>query len=205
MSKEYFEEIANQWDTMRQDFFSEVVREKAYQMANVETGKTAADIGAGTGFISEGLLKRGLHVIAVDQAEAMQQQTKEKFREYDTIDYRVGDAESLPIEDNSVDYVFANMFLHHIKDPILAIKEMVRIVRPSGKVVISDLDTHTFEFLKTEQFDEWMGFDRVQIAKWFYDAGLKDVHIDCAGGDCCSSSGCGEEAKISIFVAIGVK
>ncbi|WP_243450372.1 hypothetical protein [Desulfosporosinus sp. Sb-LF] len=47
-SKEYFDTVASVWDNLRKDFFSETVREKAYQVAGVELGKTAADIGAGT-------------------------------------------------------------------------------------------------------------------------------------------------------------
>ena len=52
-SKKYFEQVAQQWDAMRQSFFSENVREVAYATANVQAGKVAADIGAGTGFITQ--------------------------------------------------------------------------------------------------------------------------------------------------------
>jgi ubiquinone/menaquinone biosynthesis C-methylase UbiE len=48
-SKLYFKEKASQWDEMRQGFFSEAVREKAYTLAKVKEGELAADIGAGTG------------------------------------------------------------------------------------------------------------------------------------------------------------
>lgn len=70
-SKKYFNEIAHQWDNMQQNFFSEEVRDKAFSIAGLKKGKIAADIGAGSGFISEGLIHKGLKVIAVDQSEAM--------------------------------------------------------------------------------------------------------------------------------------
>ena len=63
-SKQYFEQVANQWDQMRQSFFPDDVREVAFAVANIQAGKLAADIGAGTGFITEGLVQRGLRVIA---------------------------------------------------------------------------------------------------------------------------------------------
>jgi len=66
-SKEYFDAIGGGWDEMQQRFFSTAVREKALSVAAVDSGKVAADIGAGTGFITEGLHERGLKVIAVDQ------------------------------------------------------------------------------------------------------------------------------------------
>jgi len=45
----------------------------AYAQADIQKRKTAADIGTGTGFITEGLLQEGLNVIAVDQSENMLQ------------------------------------------------------------------------------------------------------------------------------------
>lgn len=56
---------------MRKSFFSEAVRNKAFSTACVQRGKTAADTGAGTGFITEGLIHNGLKVIAVDHSEAV--------------------------------------------------------------------------------------------------------------------------------------
>jgi hypothetical protein len=49
-----------------------------------------------------------------------------------------------------------------------------------------------------------MGFDRPDVARWFAEAGLADVNIDCVGENCCAASqgGCGE-AAVSIFVASG--
>lgn len=205
-SREYFDQIADQWDNMRESFFSETVREKAFSTAGVQKGKVAADIGAGSGFITEGLIRRGLQVIAVDQSEAMLKEMGRKFAHAKGIDYRVGDSESLPISNEVVDYVFGNMYLHHVDSPPKAIKEMVRILKPGGKLVITDLDEHTFEFLRHEHHDRWMGFKREDVRRWFEEAGLKNVAVDCAGENCHAESSCGGEyASISIFVASGEK
>ena len=202
-SKTYFETVAGQWDRMRQEFFSEAVRERAYNEANIQPGKTAADIGAGTGFVTEGLLQNGLKVIAVDQSEAMLNELMHKFKE---IDCRVGKAEKLPIANDTVDYVFANMYLHHVENPAAALKEMARILKSGGKLVVTDLDEHDFEFLKKEHHDRWMGFKREDVTNWFHAAGLTEVTVDCVGQNCCAESDCGtESASVSIFVASGKK
>ncbi|SET79459.1 Methyltransferase domain-containing protein [Natronincola peptidivorans] len=205
-SKSYFNDVANQWDTMRKDFFAEEIREKAFEVADIHLGKLAADIGAGTGFITEGLLLKGLQVIAVDQSEAMIKKMKSKFGDSKLVDYREGTAESIPIEKNTVDYIFANMYLHHVEEPLIAIKEMARVLKPGGKMVITDLDQHNNTFLQEEQYDRWMGFKREDIKTWFQTAGLRNVYVNGAGGNCCaaSNSGC-EEASVSIFVAYGEK
>ncbi|MCS7287484.1 MAG: class I SAM-dependent methyltransferase [Anaerolineae bacterium] len=118
----------------------------------------------------------------------------------------MGEAENLPVCDESVDYVFANMYLHHVESPFQAIKEMVRILKPGGTLVVTDLDEHSYEFLRTEQCDRWLGFNRQDIRRWLTDAGLKDVLVDCVGENCCAQSSCGcESASISIFIAVGVK
>ncbi len=205
-SKSYFDQVAGRWDELRAGFFSERVRDKAFRLAGLKRGKLAADLGAGTGFITEGLVHEGLRVIAVDQSEAMLSEMRKKFAGVEEIDYRVGEAGSLPLPDESVDYVFANMYLHHVEDPSAAIREMVRILRSPGRVVITDLDEHRFEFLRTEHHDRWLGFKREDVRAWLEGSGLKDVSVNCVGEDCCATSadGC-DSAKVSIFVATGVK
>lgn len=204
-SKNYFDDVANQWDTMRQDFFSEDVREAALAKADIKVGQIAADIGAGSGFITEALLKAKLKVIAIDQSAEMLAVMREKFPDA-AIDYRVGGSEALPIEDKTVDYAFANMVLHHVEDPALAIREMTRILKPNGKLIITDLDSHDFTFLIEEHHDRWLGFERDAIKTWFTEAGLSNVEVENIGSDCCTTSECGTaEASISIFIASGEK
>jgi len=205
-NKPYFDDVADEWDQMRKSFFSEAVREKALATAGVQRGKIAADIGAGTGFITEALVNEGVAVVAIDQSEAMLDAMKKKFVGIQGVDFRLGEAENLPIPGDSVDYAFANMYLHHVEIPLKAIKEMVRILKPGGKLVLTDLDEHDYDFLRTEQHDRWMGFKREDVNRWLTEAGLKAVVVDCADEDCCAQSSCGcDDAVISIFIASGQK
>jgi ubiquinone/menaquinone biosynthesis C-methylase UbiE len=205
-SKDYFDEVAQRWDEMREAFFSDVVRQKAYSVADVQPGGLAADIGAGSGFVTEGLIGKGLRVIAVDQSASMLEQMRSKFSTSNSVEYRLGRAESLPVGDDTVDYVFANMYLHHVESPANAIGEMVRILKPGGRLVITDLDEHSFEFLRTEQRDCWLGFKREDVQGWLSQAGLGMVATDCVGENCCAQSeGGADSASVSIFVAYGEK
>ena len=205
-SKEFFDRVARDWDEMREGYYSDEVRVGALAAAGVERGKTAADVGAGTGFISQGLIQEGLRVIAVDQSEAILNEMKRKFGDIDAIDYRVGNALDLPIPDQAVDYTFANMCLHHVESPPDAVREMARILRPGGRLVITDADEHDFEFLREEHHDRWLGFKRSDIRDWFLAADLSDVCVDGIG-TCCEvqSTCCDDFARIGIFVASGEK
>lgn len=204
-SKTYFDTVSNEWDSMRQSFFSNRIREKMCETAEVQAGETAADVGAGTGFITEELIRRGLRVTAIDQSQEMLDILKSKFGSH-PVTCRQGIAYALPLADSSVDYVMANMYLHHVEQPDMAIAEMVRILKPKGKIVIADLDKHEYEFLRTEQQDVWLGFDRNDIKKWFQAAGLNNVQVNCLGETCsCDSDTCCDKASISIFIASGQK
>jgi ubiquinone/menaquinone biosynthesis C-methylase UbiE len=203
---EYFDAVAGQWDDLRSRMFSDDVRESALRIADVQAGRTAADLGAGTGFLTEGLLERGLHVIAVDHSSEMLEQMRRKFAESGRLQVRQGESEQLPIGDGAVDYVFANMYLHHVESPGEAIREMARVLKPSGTIVITDLDEHTHEFLRIEHHDRWLGFERDDVRRWFVEAGLNDVAVVSIGQECRATSSCGSvTTAIGIFAASGRK
>jgi ubiquinone/menaquinone biosynthesis C-methylase UbiE len=204
-SKDYFDALGGGWDRLRAGFFSERVREKALESAAVLPGRVAADLGAGTGFVTQALVARGLKVIAVDQSPPMLEALRRKFPDREAVDCRTGEAELLPIDDAAVDYSFANMFLHHVENPAQAIREMARIVRPGGRVVVTDLDTHNHEFLRTEQHDRWMGFARDDIRRWFREAGLTNIQVEDLEESCCSTSCSGKSAAATIFIATAIR
>lgn len=205
-SKAFFNEIANQWDEMRTSYFSCQVREKAFDIAQLELGKVAADIGAGTGFITEGLVLRNIKVIVVDQSEEMIKSMQKKFATHNEIEYKLGNYDSLPIEDNKVDYVFASMYLHHVDDPLVAIKEMVRILKPGGKIIIADAEEHPYEFLKTEHYDRWLGFNKANLREWLLSTTLSNVVVKDLEERCVVPSKLTQEiADINILVGYGEK
>lgn len=192
-SSGYFATVAEQWDELRAGFFPQAVREKALAAAGAQAGRTAADIGAGTGFVTKALLDAGLSVFAVDQSPAMLAELRAKFPAADQqrrLHVLEAAADRLPLPDASVDCAFANMLLHHVDDPARAIAEMARILRPGGRLVITDLDLHARRELLDEQHDRWPGFAREDVARWLEAAGLDAIAVDACGERCCADSAC---------------
>jgi ubiquinone/menaquinone biosynthesis C-methylase UbiE len=203
-TREYFESVAHKWDEMRRQFFGEGVRNAAIAAADIESSSVVADVGVGTGFLAEGALAAGARVIGIDSSDRMLAEARRRFAEQ-RFEARAGDIESLPLNRAEVDVVLANMVLHHAPDPPQAIREMSRVLKPGGRLVITDADTHTHEWLRTEQHDRWLGFERADIAHWFSDAGLVNVTVADTSELCCPSSECGTKAEITIFLARGTK
>ena len=205
-SEAFFDQVAGQWDELRASMFSDALRDRAIDEAGISPGMLAADIGAGSGFMTEGLIKRGVRVIAVDQSEAMLDVIRQKFGADGAVDVRRGYAHDIPISDDDVDHVFANMYLHHVEKPAHAIREMVRILKPGGKLVITDMDEHRFDFLRAEHHDRWMGFRREDVRSWLEQAGLTEVSVGASGETCETTSAAeSNHATVSVFIASGIK
>jgi ubiquinone/menaquinone biosynthesis C-methylase UbiE len=204
-SRPYFDAVASDWDAMRRGFFSERVREESLDALGVEPGRRAADIGAGTGFMTEALLKRSLDVVAIDESPRMLAVLRERLGET-RVECLLSDGRSLPLETGSVDYAVANMYLHHVDSPADAVRELVRILRPGGAVAITDLDAHEFEFLREEHHDRWLGFSHDEVLQWLEQAGAVEVAIRPVGTTCDATSAAGDaRASINIFLALGVR
>lgn len=203
-TREYFDAVADKWDDMRRQFFGEGVRRAAIAAAGVAPGMTVADVGTGTGFLAELALDAGASVIGVDISEGMLAQVRSRFEGRPFV-ARTGDTAALPLADGEVDAVLANMVLHHAEDPPAAIREMARALKPGAALVITDADTHQHEWLRVEQHDRWLGFDREDIRRWFEGAGLEEVTVGDTREVCSPTSNCGTQAAITIFLARGRK
>ena len=211
-SSEYFEQVAGSWDQISAGYFGKAVRETAIAKAYLRPEMAVADVGAGTGFMAAGLAPLVKRVHVVDGSPAMLEVAKKNLSQFSNVEYHQSDGASLPFPNESLEAVFANMYLHHIPSPSAAIAEMVRVLRPGGRLVITDMDVHPYAWLKDEMADVWQGFDRDQMRAWFQEAGLVNVIVDCTGQSCCAESSNptladdqGRQAKISVFVATGTR
>jgi ubiquinone/menaquinone biosynthesis C-methylase UbiE len=206
----YFKETACKWDEIRKDYYDEGLRDIIIQKANIKTGNIVLDIGCGTGFLSLGVAKavgNNGKVLDIDISEEMMQKAKENLSRagVSNVELRVDNAENIPSEDDSVDAVVGNMVLHHCPNPELAIKEMARVLKPSGRLVLADMEEHEEEWLKDEMADLWLGFNLQKIKEMFQKASLKSVKAELLRTKCCGISISGRKAEIGIFVAKGEK
>ncbi len=101
-------------------------------------GERILDLAAGTGTSSVVLARGGVEVVACDLSEGMIAVGRQRHPE---LEFVRGNAMDLPFEDASFDAVTISYGLRNIPDPVLALREMLRVVRPGGRLVVSEFST----------------------------------------------------------------
>lgn len=110
----------------------------------INEGMTVLDLGSGAGFdcflASKKVGMKG-KVIGVDMTEKMIKKAKENAKKYgyNNVEFRLGDIEELPVEDNSVDIIISNCVINLAPDKPKVFSEACRVLKESGKLVVSDI------------------------------------------------------------------
>jgi ubiquinone/menaquinone biosynthesis C-methylase UbiE len=172
--KAYFEGVAGEWDSMRLALYDERVIEELADRTHLRRSSIVLDVGTGTGFVTAGLAPRVARVVAVDQAPAMLEVADRNLGELGitNVELREADVARLPLSTDSVDAAVANMVLHHAESREAVLGEMARVTKSGGWVAVTDAVEHTYEWMRTEHSDVWLGFREDQVAGFFAAARL---------------------------------
>ncbi|AGK98785.1 class I SAM-dependent methyltransferase [Clostridium pasteurianum] len=205
-STQYFNNIAQKWNVIRSEYFEERLKYKVLSKVNVKD-KIVADLGCGTGFISIALANDASLVFSIDNSVNMLKELKNSAVKSDlkNVYPLKSSLDNIALFDESLDAVFINMALHHIRDAEKAVNEMGRILKKGGSVIISDVMEHNGEWAREEMFDEWLGFSNAQITKWLKKSNFENINIDNTDLVCKGYSSKGEYTQTGIFIASAIK
>ncbi len=155
------------------------MRDKALQLGQLEeTGIKVVDVGSGTGFNTEGIVKivPPQQVTCVDQSPHQMSKAKAK-PELQGCTFLQGDAENLPLPSNSFDRYVSAGSIEYWPDPAKGIREAYRVVKPGGlALMIGPLEpaNPVGRFIA----ELWMLFPKEEeYWQWFREAGFEDLQV----------------------------
>jgi ubiquinone/menaquinone biosynthesis C-methylase UbiE len=181
--QEYFDQLAPTWD-------SELSQERLNCLGNIvkelgiEPGYHVLDVGSGTGvllpFLIAELGDEG-KIVALDFSEEMLCQAKAKNFP-PIVRFAQADVLAIPLADNSVDLAICNSAFPHFDDKVKALKEIARVLRNNGRLVIC----HTMSRAMINQLHQSIGGavanhllpDEFQLREMIKQAGLKAIYFE---------------------------
>jgi len=145
-------------------------------LANIKTGDTVLDLGSGAGFdcfLAAKKVGESGKVIGVDMVAEMVEKARDNAEKYGykNVEFKLGDIEKLPLDDESIDIAISNCVINLAPDKEKVFREVFRVLKPGGKMYVSDM------VLLDELTDEQKK-DNALIAGCVGGAILKDKYIE---------------------------
>ncbi len=146
--------------------------------AGVESGQAVLDIGSGAGIdclIAAEKVGPSGRIIGLDMTTEMIERARKNARDagLTNVEFRLGDAEKMPVEDASVDWVISNCVINLSPDKPAVFREIARVLKPGGRISISDIVAEDLPAAIRESRDAWTGCLAGAISEVEYIEGLE--------------------------------
>lgn len=178
-SQAFFGRIAGEWDHVRARLFGSEFTARAL-LALLPRHWVIADLGCGTGNASEVLAPHAERIIAIDASEAMLDAARKRLDRATNVEFLAADLARLPLPDASVDAAVCFLVLHHIEEPVAAVRQMHRILRTDragGVALIVDMVEHDHKEFRHTMGHKHLGFSADAMEGMLRAAGFRQVEV----------------------------
>jgi len=173
-SQEFFATAAGKWDRLRSDLFGESFALWA-ALGLIDPTMSVGDLGCGTGQFAVTIAPYVRRVLAVDSSVDMLAAARKRVADLRNVELRRGELEAMPIQDGELDAALLSLVLHYSPDPARTLREVGRVCRPGGRVVVVDMLPHHHEEYRQQMGHVWLGFSETQMVKLLTGAGFEEV------------------------------
>jgi arsenite methyltransferase len=158
-------------------------------LANLKPGEHVLDLGSGGGldcFLAARLVGEGGQVTGVEMTPEMLQRARSNAARlnYANVEFREGYLEALPVADGSMDVIISNCVINLTPDKPQVFREMIRALKPGGRIAISDIVAHRPlpEAMRAGQ-EDWCACTSGALQRGDYieelgKAGFMDIHFE---------------------------
>lgn len=194
MAEQYFAAHAKEWDAIRSLHLPEAEVERA-MLALLQDAPlgTMLDIGTGTGRMVELFGASAQSIIAIDNSPEMLRLARAKLLESESetdsgtnlvqkTELKQGDFNNLPLANGAVDSVILHQVLHFAQHPEAVLREVSRVLKSAGIVLIADFAAHDREDLRTEHAHARLGFSDDSMKHWLAASNLELVQTRTLDG-----------------------
>jgi SAM-dependent methyltransferase len=170
-SEAFFANASAEWDTLRTSLFG-ARTDLSAAMALLDPTWVIGDLGCGTGALTAAFAPHVAQVHAVDASSAMLAAARARLERWPHVQVHEGVLEQLPLADRTLDVAVLSLVLHHVADPQRALREVARVLRPGGRLLITDMRAHDRTEYQQQMGHIWLGFDAPTLERWLTDAGF---------------------------------
>jgi len=170
----FFATASAEWDAMRNDMFG-ARADLSAALALLDESLIVGDLGCGTGALAAALAPHVAHVHAIDASPAMLSAASSRLAACRNVTLSEGTLEALPLGDASLDAAVLMLVLHHVADPLRALRDVRRVLRANGRLLIADMRPHAQERYREQMGHVWLGFDPQELTAWLHAAGFTNV------------------------------